>query len=199
MKHLYAINILQHPYLKNEEQVKRLFSTLQNSSSWIVNPGNSYVIRRTLSGSWVWDTMTRNPVDIEGRLYDNKWTEKFNAEHFNQIFYEVGRNPNKGFLMIDDTLWGLCQFDVSMKGRNLKRLKVPDQILNEIAEQIGFQKREEYKYLSNIYYVDQNGIQENLQSLTNQTDKLIVNFDESFKIPIYISKQINYIESDKEE
>ena len=93
---------------------------------------------------------------LDDCLYDNKWTEKFNSEHFNQIFYEVGRNPNKGFLMIDDTLWGLCQFDVSMKGRNLKRLKVPDQILNEIAEQIGFQKREEYKYPSNIYYVDQN-------------------------------------------
>lgn len=199
MKHLYAINILQHPYLKKEEQVKHLFSTLQTSSSWIVNPGNSYVIRRTLSGSWVWDTMTRNQVDIGGRLYDNKWTEKFNAEHFNQIFYEVGRNPNKGFLMIDDTLWGLCQFDVSIKGRNLKRLKVPDQILNEIAEQIGFQKREEYKYPSNIYYVDQNGIQDNLQSLTNQTDKLIVNFDESFKIPIYISKAtpiINHLEEE---
>ena len=38
--------------------------------------------------------------------------------------------------------------------------------------------------------MDQNGIQDNLQNLTQQTDKLIVNFDESFKIPIYISQQL---------
>ena len=199
MKHLYAINILQHPYLKSEEQVKNLFNILTTTNNWIVNEGESYVIRRTLSGSWVWDKMTRNTIDIGGRLYDNKWVEKFNTDNFNQVFYEVGRNPNKGFLMIGDTLWGLCQFDVSIKGRNLKRLKVPDQILHDIAKQIGFAVRQEYKYLSNIYYVDQNGIQDNLQGLTQQTDKLIVNFDESFKIPIYISKQMNLIESNKEE
>ena len=103
MKHLYAINILQHPYLKSEEQVKNLFNTLTTTNNWIVNDGESYVIRRTLSGTWVWDKMTRNTIDIGGRLYDNKWVEKFNTDNFNQIFYEVGRNPNKGFLMIGDT------------------------------------------------------------------------------------------------
>lgn len=101
--------------------------------------------------------------------------------------------------MIGDTLWGLCQFDISIKGRNLKRLKIPDQILHDIAEQIGFEVRQEYKYLSNIYYVDQNGIQDNLQRLTQQTDKLIVNFDESFKIPIYISKAMSIINHLEEE
>ena len=49
--------------------------------------------------------------------------------------------------------------------------------------------------------MDQNGIQDNLQRLTQHTDKLIVNFDESFKIPIYISKAasiINHLEEEKE-
>ncbi len=189
MKHLYAINILKHPYLKDETQVKNLYDKLQNTTSWIVNPGESYVIRRTLSGSWVWDKMTREPVDLGGRLFDNPWVEKFNQEKLNQNFYEVGRNPNKGFLMINNTLWGLCQFDVSVKGRKLTRLKVPDQIIDQIANELGFQKREPYQnnYLS-IYYVDKNGLSDNLQTIVDQTDQLIVNFDESFKIPIYISK-----------
>ena len=189
MKHLYALNILNHPYLKTEEQVKNLIHVLNHTSSWIVNPGDSYIIRRTLSGTWVWDKMTRDVIDIGGRLYDNHWVEKFNSEKFNQIFYEVGRNPNKGFLMIGDTLWGLCQFDISIKGRNLKKLKIPDQILEEISEQIGFAKRQQYSnnYLS-IYYVDRKGIQENLNDIASQFDQLIVNFDESLKLPIYISK-----------
>ena len=188
MKHLYALNILNHPYLKTEDQVKNLTHVLTTTPSWVVNPGESYVIRRTLSGSWVWDKMTRDPIDLGGRLYDNHWIEKFNSEQFNQIFYEVGRNPNKGFLMIGDTLWGLCQFDVSIKGRNLKRLKIPDLILNEIAETIGFQKRQQHCNNLSIYYVDKKGIQENLVGISQQFDQLIVNFDESFKLPIYISK-----------
>lgn len=36
--------------------------------------------------------------------------------------------------------------------------------------------------------MDKNGLSDNLQTIVDQTDQLIVNFDESFKIPIYISK-----------
>jgi hypothetical protein len=91
--------------------------------------------------------------------------------------------------MIGDTLWGLCQFDISIKGRNLKKLKIPDQILEEISEQIGFAKRQQYSNNNlSIYYVDRKGIQENLNDIASQFDQLIVNFDESLKLPIYISK-----------
>ncbi len=202
MKHLYAINILTHPYLKDETQVKNLFNTLKTTNSWIVNSGESYIIRRTLSGSWVWDKMTRDPVDLVGRLYDNHWVEKFNHEKLNENFYEVGRNPNKGFLMINNTLWGLCEFDISMKGRKLKRLNIPNQIINDISNKLGFEQRKPYntQHLSSIYYVDNLTFHENLQSLSNNFNELIVNFDESFKIPIYISKHKNNdINNDYEE
>ncbi len=188
MKHLYAINILNHPYLKDEEQVKNLFVVLKNTNSWIVNSGESYVIRRTLSGSWVWDKMTRDPVDLIGRLYDNQWIQKFNNEKFNKIFYEIGRNPNKGFLMINNTLWGLCEFDISVKGRKLKRLNIPDEIINQIADEIGFEQRQKYNNLSSIYYVDQITFHDNLLNISSSVgNNLIINLDSNFKIPIYIS------------
>ena len=191
MKHLYAINALKHPYLKDETQLRNLYNILKTTNSWIINPGESYIIRKTLSGSWVWDKMTREPVDIIGRLYNNSWVEKFNQEKLNKIFYEIGRNPNKGFLMINNTLWGLCEFDNSIKGRKLKKLNIPDDIIDNIAIEIGFEKRKQYKTnnLSSIYYVDQNCFHENLQQLINIITEPIINFHETFKIPIYISKE----------
>ncbi len=191
MKHLYAINILNHPYIKDDSQIKNLFNVLKTTNSWIINPGESYIIRKTLSNSWVWDKMSRDPTDIIGRLYDNHWVEKFNHEKLNKIFYEVGRNPNKGFLMINNTLWGLCEFEMSMKGRKLKRLNIPDQIIDQIAIELGFETRKKYNNYNLIYYVDQIGFQENLQQILNQTQELVINFDESFKIPIYISNKNN--------
>lgn len=54
MKHLYACDILNHPYIKNEEDTKKLINILNTTDSFEVNEGESYIIRRTLSGSWVW-------------------------------------------------------------------------------------------------------------------------------------------------
>ena len=188
MKHLYACNILNHPYIKNEEDVKKLIHILNTTDSWEINEGESYIIRRTLSGSWVWDKMTRNAIDIGGRLYENKWTELFNNNKMNQDFYGVGRNPNKGFLMINDTLWGIVTFDVNIKGRNLKRLNIPNEILNNICDEIGFNKKIKHQPTNPIYYVDKDDFKTNLSNIQNYFNKLIVNLSDEFKIPIYISK-----------
>jgi len=191
MKHLYAINILKHPYLKTEDDVRNLIKILNADNNFIVNPGESYIIRRTLSNSWVWDKMTRTSVDIVGRLYGNSWTEKFNLDNYDENLFEVGRNPNKGFLMIDNTLWGLCRFDNSMKGRNLKRLNVPYDIIESICQKVGFEKPKKLESNNLIYYVDNLTPEENLLNVSKQFQQLVVNFDESFKIPIYISNMIN--------
>jgi hypothetical protein len=191
MKHLYAINILKHPYLKTEDEVRNLIKILNAGNNFIVNPGESYIIRRTLSNSWVWDKMTRTSVDIVGRLYGNPWTEQFNLDNYDENLFEVGRNPNKGFLMIDNTLWGLCRFDNSMKGRNLKRLNVPYDIIESICQKIGFEKPKKLESNNLIYYVDNLTPEENLLNISKQFQQLVVNFDESFKIPIYISNMIN--------
>ena len=191
MKHLYSINILNHPYIKTEDDVKNLINILNKGNNFSVNSGESYIIRRTLSNSWVWDKMTRTPVDIVGRLYGNQWTERFNQENYDENLFEVGRNPNKGFLMIDNTLWGLCKFDNSMKGRNLKRLNIPHEIIENICDKVGFNKPEKYQINNLIYYVDNLTPAENLLNISKQFNQIIVNFDESFKIPIYISNMIN--------
>lgn len=188
MKHLYACDILNHPYIKNEEDAKKLINILNTTDSFEVNEGESYIIRRTLSGSWVWDKMTRNTIDIGGRLYENKWIENFNNEKLNKDFYGVGRNPNKGFLMINDTLWGIVTFDVSIKGRNLKRLNIPNEIIDNICDEIGFNKRKKHEQTNLIYYVDKDDFKTNLLNIQNCFDKLIVNLNDQFKIPIYISK-----------
>lgn len=191
MKHLYSINILNHPYIKTADDVKNLINILNKGNNLSVNPGESYIIRRTLSNSWVWDKMTRTPVDIVGRLYGNQWTERFNQENYDENLFEVGRNPNKGFLMIDNTLWGLCKFDNSIKGRNLKRLNIPHEIIENICNKVGFNKPEKYQINNLIYYVDNLTPAENLLNISKQFNQIIVNFDESFKIPIYISNIIN--------
>jgi hypothetical protein len=191
MKHLYACNILKHPYIKTEDDVKNLINILNTTPNWIVNKGESYVIRRTLSGTWVWDKLTRNTVDIGGRLYDNNWIDKFNTEKLDKHFYEVGRNPNKGFLMIDNTLWTLCAFDTSIKGRNLKRLNIPENILTDISNEIGFDTKKQYPIYNIIHYVDKDTVEANLQNITNHFNDIVVNFHDSFKIPIYISKHQN--------
>jgi hypothetical protein len=191
MKHLYSCNILNHPYIKNEDDVKKLINILNTSDSYEVDEGESYIIRRTLSGSWVWDKMTRNIIDIGGRLYENIWVEKFNNEKLNTDFYGVGRNPNKGFLMINNTLWGIVTFDINIKGRNMKRLNIPNQILNEISDKIGFTKRKKHTPTNPIYYVDKDDFKTNLSNIQNSFDKLVVNLNDEFKIPIYISKYKN--------
>lgn len=134
------------------------------------------------------DKMTRNTIDIGGRLYENKWIENFNNEKLNKDFYGVGRNPNKGFLMINDTLWGIVTFDVSIKGRNLKRLNIPNEIIDNICDEIGFNKRKKHEQTNLIYYVDKDDFKTNLLNIQNCFDKLIVNLNDQFKIPIYISK-----------
>lgn len=192
MKHLYSINILKHPYLKTEDAVKNLINVINKGNNFIVNSGESYIIRRTLSNSWVWDKMTRTPTDIVGRLYGNQWTEKFNNDQYDENIFEVGRNPNKGFLMIDNTLWGLCKFDNSMKGRNLKKLNTPYEVIENICNKVGFTKPQKYQSNNLIYYVDNLSPEDNLINISNQIDQLIVNFDESLKLPIYISKSINF-------
>ena len=152
MKLLYGINILKHPKIKTEDDIKRIIQHLNTGPNWIINSGESYIIIKTLSESWVWDKCTRTPTDIIGRLYDNKIVENWNQIKKNDIIYEVGRNPNKGFLMIDNTLWGIAKFDNSSKGRNLQRLNIDDNILQNIATEQQFDQRKQYNY--NFYYVD---------------------------------------------
>ncbi len=196
MKHLYTCNILKHPYIKNENDVRNLIQVLNNTKSWIVNPGESYVIRKTLSNSWVWDKMTRNTIDVGGRLYDNEWIKKFNNNEIKcNNFYNIDKNPNKGFLMIDNTLWGLCQFDTNIKARKLKLLKTPDHILEEIGNEIGFESKQQKIIYNTLYYVDKENVENNLQNIVkhilNNSNEVIVNFDDSLKIPIYISTNNN--------
>ena len=184
MKLLYGINILKHPKIKNEDDVKRIINHLNTGPNWIINEGESYIIRKTLSDSWVWDKGTRTPTDIVGRLYDNKIIEKWNQIKKNDIIYEVGRNPNKGFLMIDNTLWGLVKFDNSIKARNLQNLNIDDQIIENIATEQQFEKRKEY--YNNFYYVDSLSHEDNLKQIVEKCENTIINFNET--IPFIIFK-----------
>ena len=184
MKLLYGINILKHPKIKNEDDVKRIINHLNTGPNWIINEGENYIIRKTLSGSWVWDKCTRNPVDIVGRLYDNKIVEQWNQIKKDDIVFEIGRNPNKGFLMIDNTLWGLAKFDNSSKGRNLQKLNIDDQIIDNIANEQQFEKRKVYNY--NFYYVDSLSSDDNLKQIVDKCEYTIINFNET--IPFIIFK-----------
>ena len=195
MKLLYGINILKHPKIKTEDDIKRIIQHLNTGPNWIINSGESYIIRKTLSESWVWDKCTRTPTDIIGRLYDNKIVENWNQIKKNDIIYEVGRNPNKGFLMIDNTLWGIAKFDNSSKGRNLQRLNIDDNILQNIATEQQFDQRKQYNY--NFYYVDSLSIEQNLQNIIQQCEFTIINFNENIPFIIFktnkeeISHEIN--------
>ncbi len=183
MKLLYGIGIRKHPKIKTNEDIKRIMLYLQQGPNWIINEGESYIIRKTLTGKWVWDKGSREAVDIFGREKGNEVVEMLNEKHKYDSFFEVGRNPNKGFLMINKTLWGIVKFDVSVKGRKLERLNIPDEIIEKLSKDLNLEYRK--KYIYNIYYVDSFSFEENMSNLCNNLEENIINFKEELPFILY--------------
>ena len=183
MKLLYGIGVRKHPKIKTNDDLKRIVGHLQSGPNWIINKGESYIIRKTLTGKWVWDKGTREPVDICGREKENNIVDILNQKHADKSFFEVGRNPNKGFLMIDKTLWGIVKFDVSQKGRKIERLRIPDEIIEKTSEELEIESRKKYnKY---FYYVDSFSFEENMRNLFNNLEENIINFKEDLPFILY--------------
>jgi len=187
MKLLYGIDIFKHPKIKNENDVKRIIQHLNEGPNFVINEGESYIIRKTLSDSWVWDKGSRDIVDIFGRLHDNHIVKKLNDNQHNDIHFEVGRNPNKGFLMIQNTLWDIVKIDNSVKGRNLQRLNIPYENLNNIANDLNFEIKKIYNNM--FYYVDSFSVAENIQNIVDQCHTNIINFNEEIPFIIFKSKK----------
>ena len=183
MKLLYGIGVRKHPKIKTNEDIKRIVTHLEQGPNWIINEGESYIIRKTLTGKWVWDKGSKEVVDIFGRESGNSVVDMLNEKHGDKSFFEVGRNPNKGFLMIDKTLWGIVKFDVTVKGRKIERLSFPDEILEKLAKDLDLECRKKYNY--NIYYVDSFSFEENLSNLCNNLEENIINFKEELPFILY--------------
>jgi len=188
MKLLYGIDILKHPKIKTEDDVKRIISHLNNGPNWIVNSSDSYIVRKTLSDSWVWDKGNRDITEVVGRLYGNNIVENLNNLKYNNIHFEVGRNPNKGFLFNGDELWGLVKVDNSVKARNIKRLEIPHEKLEDIAKDLNVNSKKIYNNM--FYYVDSFSISENIHSLIDKCEQTIINFNEDIPFIIFKSQKL---------
>jgi len=188
MKLLYGIDVFKHPKIKTEDDLKRIISHLNQGPNWIINSSESYIVRKTLSDSWVWDKGSREVTEIVGRLYGNTFVEKLNNEKYDKTHFEVGRNPNKGFLFNGDELWGLVKFDNSMKGRNIKRMEIPDEKIEEIAKDLNVKSRQKYNNM--FYYVDSFSFDDNLKNIVDACEKTVINFNEDIPFIIFKSQKM---------